>query len=82
MGIAACVLAAAVGAAILLGFRGGGGNSAQAQNESSALKHARSAPPRGGSSGLVALTRVDAGQSHIMLVDPSGRSRPRDLGPG
>jgi Tol biopolymer transport system component len=31
---------------------------------------------------LVALTRERAGESHIMLVDPSGRSRPRDLGRG
>jgi Tol biopolymer transport system component len=70
-----------VGAAIF-GFRGGGGHSAQPQGHSSAPIGGRSAPPQGGSSGLVALTRVDAGQSHIMLVDPSGRSRPRDLGPG
>jgi Tol biopolymer transport system component len=82
MGIAACVLAAAVGAAIFFGVRGGGGHSAQPQGHSSAPISGRSAPPQGGSSGLVALTRVDAGQSHIMLVDPSGRSRPRDLGPG
>ena len=82
MGIAACVLAAAVGAAIFFGFRGGGGHSAQPQGHASAPISGRSAPPQGGASGLVALTRVDAGRSHIMLVDPSGRSRPRDLGPG
>jgi Tol biopolymer transport system component len=82
MGIAACVLAAAVGAAIFFGVRGGGGHSAQPQDHSSAPISGRSAPPHGESSGLVALTRVDAGQSHIMLVDLSGRSRPRDLGPG
>lgn len=74
MGIAACLPAAAVGAVIFLGFHGGGGRP-------SAPISGRSAP-QSGSSGLVALTRVDAGRSHIMLVDPSGRSRPRDLGPG
>jgi Tol biopolymer transport system component len=83
MGIAACLLAAVAGAAIFLGFRGGiNGRSAQPQDHSSALISGRSAPPQGAPSGLVALTRVEAGQSHIMLVDPSGRSRPRDLGPG
>lgn len=66
-GVAACLLAAAAGAAILVGLHGGRAHSAQ---------------PHGESSGLIALTRVDAGQSHIMLLDPSGRSRPRDLGPG
>jgi Tol biopolymer transport system component len=70
IGIAACVLAAAVGAAIYLGVHLGGGTNG------------RSVPSQGGSSGLVALTRVYAGESHIMVVDMSGRSRPRDLGPG
>jgi Tol biopolymer transport system component len=70
IGIVACVLAAAVGTAIFLGVHLRGGING------------RSAPPQGGSSGSVALTRVYAGESHIMVVDLSGRSRPRDLGPG
>jgi len=70
MGIAACVVAAAVGAAIFLGIHLGGGING------------RSAPPQGGSSGLVALTSVYGGESHILAIDPSGRRRPRNLGPG
>jgi Tol biopolymer transport system component len=70
MGIAACVLAALAGTAIFLGVHVGERISG------------RSAPPEGGASGLVALTRVYVGESHILAVGASGRSRPRDLGPG
>jgi Tol biopolymer transport system component len=41
-----------------------------------------SAPLQLASSGLLVFSRVDAGESHIMVVDPSRRTRPRDLGPG
>jgi Tol biopolymer transport system component len=61
MGIAACVLAAAVGGIAING---------------------RSALPQRGASGLITLTHVYGGESHILAVDPSGRRRPRDLGPG
>jgi Tol biopolymer transport system component len=72
MSIAACVVAAAVGAAIFFGIHLRGGING------------RSAPSQGESSGLVALTRVGGAgaKDHIVLVDPSGRSSPRDLGPG
>ena len=70
IGIAACVVAAAVGAAIFLGVHAGG------------RINGRSAAPQGGSSGLVAVTRVSGGESHILAIDPSGRRRPRNLGPG
>jgi Tol biopolymer transport system component len=83
MGYAACALVALAGTAIFLGLRGGGGiNVRSQQDESSALLNARSAPPQRGSSGLIAVSRVYRGESHILLVDPSGRSAPRDLGPG
>jgi WD40-like Beta Propeller Repeat len=101
VGYAACALAAIAGTGIFLGLRGGGGSTGRSpQDQPSAPINARSAPPHGGSSGLVAVARVYRGratpddellpmralltraESHILLVDPSRRSRPRDLGAG
>ena len=70
IGISACLLAAAVGAAIFLGVHAVG------------RIIGRSAMPHGGSSGLVAVTSVYGGESHMLAIDPSGRRRLRNLGLG
>jgi Tol biopolymer transport system component len=78
IGYAACALAALIGAGTFFGVRGGGGNAVRATpNEASPV-----APSQPGSSGWLAVARVYRGESHILLVDPSGRSAPRDLGQG
>ena len=70
IGISACLLAAALGAAIFLGVHAVG------------RIIGRSAMPHGGSSGLIAVTSVYGGESHMLAIDPSGRRRLRNLGPG
>jgi Tol biopolymer transport system component len=78
IGYAACALLALVGAGTFLGVRGGGGNAVRApRNEASSV-----AQSQRGSSGRLAVARVYRGESHILLVDPSGRRAPRDLGRG
>jgi hypothetical protein len=59
LGYAACALAAIAGTGIFFGLRGGGGSTGRSpQDASSAPINAHSAPPQGGSSGLVAVARV------------------------
>jgi Tol biopolymer transport system component len=78
IGYAACALVALIGAGVFFGVRGGGVNAIRStQNEASGV-----ASTRRGSSSLLAVARMYRGESHILLVDPSGRSAPRDLGRG
>jgi Tol biopolymer transport system component len=81
IGYAACALTALVGAAIFFGLHGGAGSTvSSAQNEPPAAP--RAAPSQRASSGFIAIARVYRGESHILLVDPSGQGALHDLGRG
>ena len=41
-----------------------------------------SALPGSEPSGLLAFSRAGRGEGHVLVVDPAGPARPRDLGPG
>lgn len=81
IGYAACALAALAGAAIFIGLRGGAGGTIGSLQDGSAPV-ASVATAQRGSSALIAVARFYRGERHILLIDPSGRSTPHDLGPG